>query len=124
MLNQIKKQTLTFTLTSVAAVLSVVLLSGCGKTQSTESLLAEAKQYQQKGDNKAAIIQLKNALQKNPESIETRYLLGTIYNEVGDPVSAEKELRKAGYSTPLIADIHFNPVAAETAEGEAAAPAA
>lgn len=95
MLNQIKKQTLTFTLTSVATVLSVVLLSGCGKTQSTESLLAEAKQYQQKGDNKAAIIQLKNALQKNPESIETRYLLGTIYNEVGDPVSAEKELRKA-----------------------------
>ncbi|MGA2405721.1 MAG: (E)-4-hydroxy-3-methylbut-2-enyl-diphosphate synthase [Bacteroidales bacterium] len=26
-----------------------------------------------------------------------------------------KELRKAGFSTPLIADIHFNPVAAETA---------
>lgn len=27
----------------------------------------------------------------------------------------KKELRKAGYVTPLIADIHFNPVAAETA---------
>lgn len=27
----------------------------------------------------------------------------------------KKELRKAGFSTPLIADIHFNPVAAETA---------
>jgi (E)-4-hydroxy-3-methylbut-2-enyl-diphosphate synthase len=27
----------------------------------------------------------------------------------------KKELRKAGFSTPVIADIHFNPVAAETA---------
>jgi (E)-4-hydroxy-3-methylbut-2-enyl-diphosphate synthase len=27
----------------------------------------------------------------------------------------KKELRKAGFSTPLIADIHFNPLAAETA---------
>ncbi len=27
----------------------------------------------------------------------------------------KKELRKAGYDTPLIADIHFNPLAAETA---------
>jgi (E)-4-hydroxy-3-methylbut-2-enyl-diphosphate synthase len=27
----------------------------------------------------------------------------------------KKELRKAGFTTPLIADIHFNPVAAETA---------
>jgi (E)-4-hydroxy-3-methylbut-2-enyl-diphosphate synthase len=27
----------------------------------------------------------------------------------------KKELRKAGFSTPLIADIHFNPIAAETA---------
>jgi (E)-4-hydroxy-3-methylbut-2-enyl-diphosphate synthase len=27
----------------------------------------------------------------------------------------KKELRKAGFDTPLIADIHFNPAAAETA---------
>src|SRR5665647_1775632 len=27
----------------------------------------------------------------------------------------KKELRKAGFNTPLIADIHFNPLAAETA---------
>ena len=27
----------------------------------------------------------------------------------------KSELRKAGFDTPLIADIHFNPVAAETA---------
>ena len=70
-------------------------MTACGKAQDSQTLVTEAKQYQQKGDNKAAIIQLKNALQKNPDDTEARYLLGTIYNESGDPQSAEKELRKA-----------------------------
>ncbi len=70
-------------------------MTACGKTQTSETLVNEAKQYQQKGDNKAAIIQLKNALQKNPDDVEARFLLGTIYNEIADFPSAEKELRKA-----------------------------
>ena len=85
--------------TSVAmisgAIALMVGLSACSKTQSSEKLIADAKQYQQKGDNKAAVIQLKNALQKDPDNKEARYLLGAIYNQAGDPVSAEKELRKA-----------------------------
>ena len=83
-----------------AAIISGTILfmggmTACGKTQTSETLVNEAKQYQQKGDNKAAIIQLKNALQKNPDDVEARYLLGTIYNETADSQSAEKELRKA-----------------------------
>ncbi|HSI23342.1 MAG TPA: XrtA/PEP-CTERM system TPR-repeat protein PrsT [Methylophilaceae bacterium] len=77
---------------------SVLMLSGivsCEKPQTPEALIAEARQYQQKGDTPAAIIQLKNALQKNPDNAEARFLLGTIYNEAGDPKSAEKELRRA-----------------------------
>ena len=70
-------------------------LTGCNKTEDAQTLISDAKNYQQKGDNKAAIIQLKNALQKNPDDSETRYLLGTIYNKTGDSLSAEKELRKA-----------------------------
>lgn len=35
--------------------------------------------------------------------------------EAGNLAIIKKELRKAGFDTPLIADIHFNPVAAETA---------
>ena len=70
-------------------------LSSCSKTQTAQALVAEAQQYQQKGDLKAAIIQLKNVLQKNPDDAEARYLLGTIYYETGDPKSAEKELRRA-----------------------------
>ncbi|MDN5836787.1 MAG: hypothetical protein L0H12_05480, partial [Nitrosospira sp.] len=45
-------------------------LAGCEKTKDTQTLIADARQYQQKGDDKAAIIQLKNALQKNPDDAE------------------------------------------------------
>ncbi|GGC97206.1 XrtA/PEP-CTERM system TPR-repeat protein PrsT [Undibacterium terreum] len=85
--------------TSVAlisgAVLVLASLGACNKFQSADKFVSEAKQYQEKGDNKAAIIQLKNALQKDPNNAEARYMLAGIYNESGDPVSAEKELRKA-----------------------------
>ncbi len=70
-------------------------ITGCGKTKDAQTLISEATDYHQKGDDKAAIIQLKNALQKNPDDPDARYLLGTIYNKIGDSQSAEKELRKA-----------------------------
>lgn len=82
-----------------AAVLSgaflVAGLSACGKTETTESLLAEARQYQQKGDTKAALIQLKNAVEKSPENGEARMELGQLQLNTGDLASAEKEFRKA-----------------------------
>ena len=82
-----------------AAILSgaflVAGLSACSRTQSTESLLTEAKQYQQKGDLKAALIQLKNAVEKSPENGEARMELGGLELAMGDFVSAEKEFGKA-----------------------------
>ncbi|MFZ1319789.1 MAG: tetratricopeptide repeat protein, partial [Candidatus Nitrotoga sp.] len=93
MLNM-NRQKITIGIVSVT-ILCMGGMTACGKTQTSETLVAEAKQYQQKGDNKAAIIQLKNALQKTPEDAEVRYILGTIYNETADFPSAEKELRKA-----------------------------
>ncbi|MES2263044.1 MAG: XrtA/PEP-CTERM system TPR-repeat protein PrsT [Pseudomonadota bacterium] len=94
--------------TSAALLLGVI--SGCGKTQTAEAMVAEAKQFQQKGENAAALIQLKNALAKNPELAEARYLLALAEIEVGDALAAEKEVRKAlslGYpsaqATPLLA---------------------
>ena len=82
-----------------AAVLSgaflITGLSACGRTQSTESLLTEAKQYEQKGDMKAALIQLKNAVEKSPENGEARMELGKLQLSMADAVSAEKEFRKA-----------------------------
>jgi putative PEP-CTERM system TPR-repeat lipoprotein len=70
-------------------------LAGCHRDESTATLLAEAKQYQQKGDHKAALIQLKNAVAKSPEDGEARIELGSAYLDAGDAVSADKELRKA-----------------------------
>ncbi|MBI5430610.1 MAG: PEP-CTERM system TPR-repeat protein PrsT [Nitrosomonadales bacterium] len=77
------------------ALLLMCGLAACSKTQSTQNLISEARKYHQNGDNNSAIIQLKNALQKDPKDSEARYLLGTLYNETGDPQSAEKEIRKA-----------------------------
>jgi putative PEP-CTERM system TPR-repeat lipoprotein len=71
-----------------------LLLGGC-KSDSPESLLAEAKQFQQKGDKKSAQIQLKNALAKDPENGEARFLLAKVSYELGDLAAAEKEVRRA-----------------------------
>jgi len=89
------KRKLTFTATVSAIVLMTCGITACDRFQSADSLLAEAKQYQQKGDTTSAEIQLKNALQKNPDSSEARYLLGKIYLDAGNAESAENEFRKA-----------------------------
>jgi putative PEP-CTERM system TPR-repeat lipoprotein len=79
----------------LSTLLVIAGLSGCGKSETSASLLADAKQYQQKGDHKAALIQLKNAASKNPEDAEVRYELARLYIDTGDAVSADKEIRKA-----------------------------
>lgn len=125
---------------SIAFLSGVALLmtglTSCGKIQNPQALVAEAKQLQQKGDTKAAIIQLKNALQKNPDNAEARYLLGTIYNQTGDSKSAEKELRKAlelgispakvlpGLGNSLLAQGQFQQVLDETKQISAEKPSA
>lgn len=93
-MSRIRSKRTSIAMLSASAVL-IASLGACSKTQSTDKLLADAKQYQQKGDSKAAIIQLKNALQKDPDNKDVRFLLGSIYNETGDALSAEKEIRKA-----------------------------
>jgi putative PEP-CTERM system TPR-repeat lipoprotein len=78
----------------VISALCVMLLAACGR-DSTESLVKSARDYLAKGDSSAAVIQLRNALQKAPDSGEARYLLGTALSERRDPEGAVKELRKA-----------------------------
>jgi cellulose synthase operon protein C len=73
---------------------ATLLLSACGGG-SLESMLASSKEYLAKNDPKAAVIQIKNALQKNPESPEARFLLGKAMIATGDFANAELELRKA-----------------------------
>ena len=71
-----------------------VLLASCGR-DSPESMVKSARDYLAKGDSSAAVIQLRNALQKTPNNAEARYLLGTTLTERRDPAGAVKELRMA-----------------------------
>lgn len=81
--------------TAVASSLLILGLGGCKSEQSTESLLQDAKQYETKGDRKAALIQLKNAVAQSPDNAEARMALGELQLEVADYASADKELRRA-----------------------------
>lgn len=75
------------------AVAAALLLAGCG--DSPEALLSSAKDYMAKNDYKAATIQIKNVLQKQPDSGEARRLLGLALLASGDASAAEIELSKA-----------------------------
>src|SRR4051812_37554533 len=77
----------------ILVVLALGLL-GC-TDQGPERHLASARAYLQKNETKAAIIEIKNALQKNGDLGEARYLLGSTLLKEGNPVAAEVELRKA-----------------------------
>lgn len=79
---------------TVSALLFSLLLAACG-SDSPETMLASAKDYLAKNDTKAAVIQLKNALQSKPDSPEARFLLGKALLEEGNAAGAEVELRKA-----------------------------
>ena len=83
-------------------LLMSVLLVACSDTP--DALLLSAKDYLAKKDTKAAVIQIKNALQANPNFAEARFILGSTLLE-SDPVGAETELRKAlelKYSQDLV----------------------
>jgi putative PEP-CTERM system TPR-repeat lipoprotein len=81
------------TRTALSTLLVSLLLAAC--SDKPEVTLASAKDYLAKNDSKAAVIQIKNVLQSNPDLPEARFLLGSALLDSGDPVGAETELRKA-----------------------------
>lgn len=74
--------------------LALALAAACSPSDPA-ALIASAKEYLAKRDYNASVIQLKNALQKEPGNAEARYLLGLSSLLNGDVVSAEIELNKA-----------------------------
>lgn len=79
----------------VFSILVVILLSsGCGG-DSERDLMSAARASLSKGDEPAAILLLKSAIQKSPDSGEARLLLGQTLLKMGDPSNAVLELEKA-----------------------------
>lgn len=63
-------------------------------------------------DTKASVAQCIKIIEAGADYVR---LTAQGIREVENLAMIKKELRKAGFETPLIADIHFNPAAAETA---------
>ena len=83
-----------FARAGASALLAAALLAACGG-KSDGDMVASAKQSLEQKDTQAALIQLKNALQKQPDSMDARLLMGKTLLEIGDPVAALVELNKA-----------------------------
>jgi len=86
----------------VLVLLWIALLAGCDVTSEMSALqhIEKAREYIAVSDPNAAVIELKNALQKDPNLGEGRYLLGDLYMKLGMAPAAEVELlnaRSRGY---------------------------
>src|SRR3569833_3440554 len=76
---------------------SAVPLSGCDRSAhlSVEEHIERAKDFQSKGDTRASILELKNAVQKDPNNAQARWLLGNAYLDLRQGGEAETQLDKA-----------------------------
>lgn len=99
-----------------AAVLALTVAGGpmnlaeAAVNQKSTRYYEKAQGHVEKGDLNAAVIQLKNAIRSDANNVEARFQLANIYLAIGDPASAEKELKAAsarGYEraeiVPLLA---------------------
>lgn len=83
-------------LAGLMALAILLFVTACGKTEVSDTVhVQRAKQFQIEGKLNASFIELKNALQKNPNNSEARLLLGELYVRTGNGGAGEKELRKA-----------------------------
>src|SRR6266478_1444400 len=76
---------------------TVTFFSGCDRLKNYTDVehIQRAKQLQDKGETQAAVIEVKNALQKNPKNAEARWLLGEYYVQQGAGKDAENQLKVA-----------------------------
>jgi putative PEP-CTERM system TPR-repeat lipoprotein len=82
---------------SVFILASFLAIGACDETTryTDQELLQRAKDFQAQGKFDYAVIELKNAVQKNPKNAEARLRLGEMYIELGMGDPAEAELKRA-----------------------------
>jgi tetratricopeptide (TPR) repeat protein len=82
--------------TSLAVTLALVALTACDpRGGNFEALYKRAQDQRAQGNIRASTIELKNALQKEPQNAAGRLLLGQNFIDLGDVASAEIELKRA-----------------------------
>jgi putative PEP-CTERM system TPR-repeat lipoprotein len=83
------------------AALAVIMALGIGAAgcddqgPTAEQHLQKARESIESNEWRTAVIELKNAIQKEPELAEARLMLGRTYVELGSGTDAEKELLRA-----------------------------
>ena len=79
----------------LAGFLGLIIVSACEDLAPETEHIQRANELRADGDVLGAVIELKNGLKNYPDHVESRLLLGQIYVDMGDGVSAEKELLRA-----------------------------
>ena len=76
---------------------AALAIGACNRTQNytDQEYVQKAKDFQDQGKLESALIELKNALQKNPKNSEARWRLAEVYISQGLGEPAESELKKA-----------------------------
>jgi len=93
---------------STIIVMIAVFVTGC-----TDTTVSRKKHYEKglafikEKNYRGAIIEFRNALEKDPNFFEARYQLGVSYFETGQVDAAEKELQKALKLQPSLVDAHL-----------------
>jgi len=72
----------------------LLVVSGCGSSLTPEQGMQRAVNYREKGNYSAAVIELKNVLINHPDNLPTRLMLGKVYLQQRDGLSANVEFRK------------------------------
>ncbi len=80
----------------LAGIISIlmVFVTACGKT-SEESRSCSAEKSYSGHEYSSAIIELKTLLQREPDNVSGRWLLGEVYLAIENGAAAEKEFRQA-----------------------------
>ena len=82
---------------SIALLSAACLVSACDSTSKmTEAEhFAKGRELHASGNDKAAMVEVRNALQKNPKNLDARLLLADIYLDQGSGKQAQNELEIA-----------------------------
>src|SRR5512138_1900235 len=85
----------------------VAVLGACsGKTD--KDLCAEGKRALDQGNVGGAIVFLKNALERNQNNLDARFLLANAYRSAGNFEKSEKEFLKVERQNPAMADVKLD----------------